>query len=163
MPDCIKCGTVLTKTNSHGQGEKICKQCYNERHRKQYKEFKKKNPVRAKLNMLRSQFANMKIFMSAEEVFDLMEKSKTCPYCNELIGLDYSIDHIIPKARGGSDKIGNLHLVCRGCNLMKGILTDEEFRGLLDYLSDKPELYKILRLRLRMAGIAYRVSRSFNG
>ena len=45
-----------------------------------------------------------------------------CPYCKEPIMRqgDLSIDHIIPKAHGGTDDISNLQPMHRGCNCDKG-------------------------------------------
>ena len=38
-----------------------------------------------------------------------------------------SVDHIIPVARGGSDKDGNLRVLCTKCNTQKGTKTDSEW------------------------------------
>lgn len=47
-----------------------------------------------------------------------------CIYC----GLDAdTLDHLIPKARGGTDDPGNLALACSSCNALKGMLTYDEF------------------------------------
>jgi hypothetical protein len=37
------------------------------------------------------------------------------------------VEHIIPKTRGGSNRISNLTLACKKCNLKKGNQTAEEF------------------------------------
>lgn len=37
------------------------------------------------------------------------------------------IEHIIPKSRGGTDRVSNLTLACHECNREKGNLTAEEF------------------------------------
>jgi hypothetical protein len=37
------------------------------------------------------------------------------------------LDHILPKARGGTDELGNLRWVCAEVNLAKRHLTDDEF------------------------------------
>ncbi|MFQ6072699.1 MAG: RNA-guided endonuclease IscB, partial [Methanosarcinales archaeon] len=37
------------------------------------------------------------------------------------------IEHIIPKSRGGTDRIGNLVIACKTCNIQKGTKTAEEF------------------------------------
>jgi len=46
-----------------------------------------------------------------------------CGYCltsQAYIPWPLEIDHIIPRARGGSDAEDNLWLSCRACNLFKG-------------------------------------------
>lgn len=45
-----------------------------------------------------------------------------------------AVDHIIAKARGGTDHISNLQLLCTACNSLKGRNTHEE---LLVLLTDK--------------------------
>ena len=40
---------------------------------------------------------------------------------------EFEIDHIIPKAKGGTDHIDNLQLLCTPCNRMKGSRTWEKF------------------------------------
>lgn len=57
-----------------------------------------------------------------------------CAYCSTpLMGSPEvprtNIDHVIPKALGGSNKIENLVLACAPCNRAKGALTVEEFIG----------------------------------
>ena len=52
-------------------------------------------------------------------------------------GMDYpfrilEVDHVIPKARGGTDHIDNLQLLCSLCNRIKG---------------DRPQEYLLMRLR----------------
>jgi hypothetical protein len=50
------------------------------------------------------------------------------------------MDHIVPKARGGSDRVSNLTLACQECNQNKGA------QEIQDFLGDDPErLQKILR------------------
>jgi CRISPR-associated endonuclease Csn1 len=44
-----------------------------------------------------------------------------CLYCGTLIGWDnIDIDHIVPRATGGSSRVSNLAAVCRRCNAEKG-------------------------------------------
>ncbi|MBI4491614.1 MAG: HNH endonuclease [Chloroflexi bacterium] len=43
----------------------------------------------------------------------------TCEYClapEELSGKEFEVEHIIPRADGGSDDLDNLALACRRCN-----------------------------------------------
>jgi len=60
----------------------------------------------------------------------LLEKfGRKCCYCGKenipLIPLE--IEHIIPKSRGGTNRIDNLCLACHECNQKKGNMTAEEF------------------------------------
>jgi len=46
-----------------------------------------------------------------------------CGYCltsQAYVPWPLEMDHIIPRARGGSDTEDNLWLACRACNLFKG-------------------------------------------
>lgn len=57
----------------------------------------------------------------------LLEKFKrTCAYC-EKTDIPLEIEHIIPKSRGGSDRVSNLTISCHKCNQKKGDKTAEEF------------------------------------
>ena len=57
----------------------------------------------------------------------LLEKwGRKCAYCGKA-GVPLEIDHIIPKSRGGSDRVSNLTLSCHECNQKKGNRTAEEF------------------------------------
>ena len=42
-----------------------------------------------------------------------------CGICREPMGLDISIDHIVPRAKGGGDELENLQAVHRSCNSRK--------------------------------------------
>jgi 5-methylcytosine-specific restriction endonuclease McrA len=51
-----------------------------------------------------------------------------CEYCLCPIGLEEAtVDHVIPKSRGGADHVYNLALACYDCNQAKGDLTVLEF------------------------------------
>lgn len=41
---------------------------------------------------------------------------------------DLTIDHIVPRSRGGSNDQSNLQCLCRSCNASKGARTMEEWR-----------------------------------
>ncbi|WP_207956939.1 HNH endonuclease [Rubrobacter tropicus] len=57
----------------------------------------------------------------------LLEKwGRTCAYCGAR-DVALEMEHVVPKSRGGSDRVGNLTLSCRPCNLAKGNRTAEEF------------------------------------
>jgi 5-methylcytosine-specific restriction endonuclease McrA len=48
-----------------------------------------------------------------------------CQYCGRK-HVELTIDHIIPKSRGGSDSWDNLVAACKSCNNRKGSRTPEE-------------------------------------
>ena len=57
----------------------------------------------------------------------LLEKHKRkCFYCGKTVS-DFEVEHMTPKAKGGSNRIDNLTLSCHDCNEKKGTLTAEEF------------------------------------
>jgi hypothetical protein len=49
-----------------------------------------------------------------------------CAYCGAR-GVQLQVEHIIPKARGGTDRPSNLTIACEPCNLRKGKQTAAEF------------------------------------
>ena len=57
----------------------------------------------------------------------LLEKYKRkCAYCKKE-NIPMQIEHIIPKSRGGSNRVTNLTLACEKCNLKKDNKTAQEF------------------------------------
>lgn len=57
----------------------------------------------------------------------LLEKHKRkCFYCGKTVS-NFEVEHMLPKSRGGSNRIDNLTLSCHDCNEKKGTLTAEEF------------------------------------
>lgn len=70
----------------------------------------------------------------------LLEKwGRKCTYCGKE-NSPLQIEHIVPRAKGGSNRVSNLCLACEKCNLAKGTKSIE------DFLKKKPDLLKrILR------------------
>ncbi|MEG4816981.1 RNA-guided endonuclease IscB [Microcoleus sp. K5-D4] len=60
---------------------------------------------------------------------------RKCAYCG-VVDTPLQVEHIHPKAKGGSDRISNLCLACEKCNIKKGTQNIEQF------LSKKPEVLK---------------------
>ncbi|MEG3929344.1 RNA-guided endonuclease IscB, partial [Microcoleus sp. T3_D1] len=60
---------------------------------------------------------------------------RKCAYCG-VTNVPLQVEHIHPKAKGGSDRISNLCLACDACNKKKGTQDIEQF------LSKKPEILK---------------------
>ena len=66
----------------------------------------------------------------------LLEKfNRTCIYCG-VKEVPLEVEHIVPKSKGGSNRISNLTISCRPCNLKKG---NQEIE---DFLKGKPDLLK---------------------
>lgn len=73
----------------------------------------------------------------------LLEKfNRTCAYCGAK-NVPLQVEHVVPKANGGSNRISNLTLACDACNKAKGTLSLEEF------LSVKPALLKKIKAQLK--------------
>ena len=56
-----------------------------------------------------------------------------CAYCTAT-GLPLEIDHVIPQSHGGSNRVANLVMACRACNLAKGD------KPLEDFLAERSEV-----------------------
>ncbi len=52
--------------------------------------------------------------------------NRTCAYCGAQ-NLPLQVEHIVSRARGGSDRVSNLALACEPCNLKKGTQEIQEF------------------------------------
>tara|TARA_Y100000589_G_scaffold326889_1_gene367581 strand:- start:147 stop:677 length:531 start_codon:yes stop_codon:yes gene_type:complete len=55
----------------------------------------------------------------------LLRDNNTCQYCSHKC-TDLSIDHILPRSRGGADSWENVTTACLKCNVQKGNKTPEE-------------------------------------
>lgn len=56
---------------------------------------------------------------------NIMKRDRqTCQYCG--IKSDLTLDHVMPKSRGGRDSWENLTTACNKCNVKKGNRTPEE-------------------------------------
>jgi hypothetical protein len=60
---------------------------------------------------------------------------RKCTYC-QVENVPLQVEHIQPKAKGGTNRISNLCLACEKCNQKKGT------QDLKDFLSGKPDLLK---------------------
>ena len=55
----------------------------------------------------------------------ILERDKKCQFCGSLENLQ--VDHITPWSRGGSSSDSNLQVLCRKCNMEKGVFDNEQF------------------------------------
>src|SRR5262249_36642775 len=66
----------------------------------------------------------------------LLEKwGRKCAYCNKQ-DVPLQMEHIQPRAKGGTDRVSNLTLSCEQCNRAKGT------QDINDFLKKKPEVLK---------------------
>ncbi|HHF8531042.1 TPA: RNA-guided endonuclease IscB, partial [Escherichia coli] len=73
----------------------------------------------------------------------LLEKYHySCVYCGAK-NVPFEKEHVIPRSRGGSNRISNLVLSCHDCNQKKDNLIIEEF------LKDNPALLKKIKAQLK--------------
>lgn len=85
----------------------------------------------------------------------LYKFSHHCAYCGKT-DVPFEIDHVIPKSKGGTDRVSNLVLSCHNCNQKKDDLSLEEFC---------PEKAELIREQLKaplkdaaaMNAICYRI------
>lgn len=69
--------------------------------------------------------------------------NNTCQYCGSTRSL--TIDHLIPKCKGGEDSWTNLTLACAVCNTRKGSRTPEQV-GLKLKKKPRPPLPKVVEI-----------------
>ena len=72
---------------------------------------------------------------------------RKCAYCGNTKAERYELDHIVPRSRGGANRVSNLVVSCHECNAEKGNRPVEEF------LSERPARLAAIR-RIRRAGLA---------
>ena len=65
-----------------------------------------------------------RLTITAEVRQQIFDRDKTCVYCG---GSTQVIEHVIPRARGGSDYVCNLVAACTKCNSQKGCQLNQEF------------------------------------
>ena len=82
----------------------------------------------------------------------LIRDGYQCAYCGNADG-KLTIDHIIPRSRGGRSDFENCVTCCRTCNVKKGCRTPNEARMYLRKRPVQPTIAEFLRVRLKRLGI----------
>ena len=71
----------------------------------------------------------------------LLRDHNTCQYCNKALPpAELTLDHIIPRARGGDSSWDNLVACCRACNNRKG---DQRLEDAGMRLLKRPQAYNL--------------------
>lgn len=73
----------------------------------------------------------------------VLEKwGRQCAYCSKK-DTPLEVEHIIPRAKGGTDRVSNLTLACEPCNKAKGTL------DLVVFLKNKPDVLKRIQAQAK--------------
>ena len=143
---CIDCGTLVPVDKippgvlKHGQAYR-CKECHSLRRKKLRKRLKRTDPLRWKARGLSNTYKSFGHNLGIDAVLGAISAPLMCPYCLETIPpRKISLDHILPRSRGGTNELTNLQYTCMSCNSMKGNLTDDEFKRLLAFFSVNSEM-----------------------
>jgi 5-methylcytosine-specific restriction endonuclease McrA len=101
------------------------------------------------IKLIRTLYIN-KVPFSKKNV--LVRDGFKCAYCgNEKRGL--TIDHVIPKSRGGKTNFENCVCSCKPCNNKKGDKTPTEVKMYLKVKAYQPTISEFLRLKVKKLGI----------
>ncbi len=85
----------------------------------------------------------------------LQRDNNCCQYCG-YIGKNLSIDHVIPRSRGGCDEWSNVTTACLSCNMKKGNQTPQEAGMQLERVPFKPLNSMCFEASLRISSGRYK-------
>lgn len=90
----------------------------------------------------------VRVKLTRREIF--MRDNFTCQYCGSAGG-DLTVDHVLPRSRGGPHTWDNVVTACRACNHRKGGKTIQEARLRLTYEPREPSAsqYYVIERRVR--------------
>jgi 5-methylcytosine-specific restriction endonuclease McrA len=123
------------------------------------KQRKKRRPTLTKERKAQSlqrafRFASDKHYtLPLSKARQLVDNPPICPYCGVPIPWpNISVDHAVPRSRGGSSELDNLVWTDRRCNQLKGSLMPDEFRELQRFMSKDEAIRRDLESRLLGGG-----------
>lgn len=82
----------------------------------------------------------------------LMRDGFCCAYCG-LKKKQLTIDHIIPRSRGGKTSYENCVASCRNCNTLKGCRTPGEAGMSLRVKPYQPTIFEFIRIKVKLLGM----------
>jgi len=83
----------------------------------------------------------------------LIRDNWTCQYCGSTDRGNLTIDHLVPKSRGGQNIFENCVASCKGCNNRKGDRTPREANMFIKKQPYQPTISEFLTLRMKEYGI----------
>ena len=84
----------------------------------------------------------------AERVVLYSRDRHICAYCgDQFLAKELTIDHVMPKSRGGKNNWTNVVAACKPCNHKKGNRTPEEAKMHLLYVPYVPNIFEKMILR----------------
>jgi len=81
------------------------------------------------------------VMLSRQNIYK--RDNNKCVYCGA--ASDLTLDHVLPRSRGGETKWNNLVTACKTCNARKGDFTPEEAAMHLPYQPYKPSFVAFLK------------------
>lgn len=105
---------------------------YREKDRAQYHKTvstpEGREKIRVKIRRRRARVRGSTRHHTVEDVRIAMEiQQGRCFYCDTDVSTKFTVDHLIPLVRGGSDGPENIVIACANCNFRKADKTPEEF------------------------------------
>jgi 5-methylcytosine-specific restriction endonuclease McrA len=82
----------------------------------------------------------------------IVRDNHTCAYCGVKTN-KLTIDHVIPRSKGGKSTFENCVAACRDCNNKKGNKSCREVNMFLKVKPSQPTISEFLRLKLMNSGI----------
>ena len=82
----------------------------------------------------------------------LLRDRSACAYCGKS-GKTLTIDHVIPKSKGGKTNFDNCVVCCQGCNHRKGSGTPRQAGMRLIKRPYQPMISEFVRIRLEQSGV----------
>ena len=101
------------------------------------------------IKVVRSVYRN-KVAFSKKNV--LVRDRYTCAYCGQR-SKQLTLDHVIPRSRGGKTDWENCVACCKACNTNKGAGTPREARMQLNRRPFQPTITEFIRIRLKQSGV----------
>ena len=82
----------------------------------------------------------------------LVRDQHRCIYCDNH-SRNLTIDHVIPRSKGGRTEFDNCVACCKACNVKKGARTPREAGMFIKRPPFQPTIAEFMRLRLKNSGI----------